>query len=133
MLIEDQEEAERARRHGLSYPPDPEAALAAQIVGVLERGPQSSTRLAQRLDVEELLVIRRLRQLRQDGDVVRTLEKHWRLTACTASRAPPSVKPVQASVQRYTAPDALSATSSCPFYDHDGRQGSEPFLRLHWY
>ena len=73
--------AERARRHGLSYPTDPQAALAAQIVGVLERGPQSSTRLAHRLDVEEYLVMSRLRQLRQDGDVVLTLEKHWRLTA----------------------------------------------------
>jgi len=73
--------AERARRHGLSYPTDPHAVLAAKIVGALERGPKSSTWIAQRLDVEEYVVIRRLRQLRQDGDVVLTLEKHWRLTA----------------------------------------------------
>ena len=73
--------AERARRHGLSYPTDPLAALAAKIVGLLESGPQSSTWLAKHLDVEEHVVIRQLRQLREDGDVVLTLPKLWRLTA----------------------------------------------------
>jgi len=73
--------AGRARRHGLSYPTDPHAALAAKIVGLLESGPQSSTWLAKRLDVEEQVVVRRLRKLREDGDVVRSLWKLWRLTA----------------------------------------------------
>lgn len=73
--------AERARRHGLSHPTDPHAALAAKIVGLLESGPQSSTWLAKRLDVEEHVIIGRLRQLREDGDVVLTLPKLWRLTA----------------------------------------------------
>jgi len=73
--------AERARRHGLSYPTDPHAALAAKIVGLLESGPQSSTWLAKRLDVDEHVVIRLLRQVREDGDVVLTLPKLWRLTA----------------------------------------------------
>ena len=73
--------AERARRHGLSYPADPDTALAAKIAGLLESGPQSSTWLAHRLGLEERIVIRRLRQLRQDGDVVLILRKLWRLTA----------------------------------------------------
>lgn len=72
--------AERARRHGLSYPTDPHAALAARIVGLLESGPQSSTSLASRLDVEEHAVAHQLRRLREDGDVVLTLPKLWRLT-----------------------------------------------------
>lgn len=71
---------ERARRHGLSYPTDPHAALGAKILGLLESGPQSSTWLAERLDVEEHVVIRRLRDLRQDGDVVRMLAKLWRVS-----------------------------------------------------
>ena len=73
--------AERARRHGPSYPTNSHAALAAKIVGLLESGPKSSTWLANRLDVEEHVVIRLLRQLREDGDVVLTLPKLWRLTA----------------------------------------------------
>lgn len=73
--------AERARRHGLSYPTDPQAVLAGRIVGLLESGPQSSTWIAKRLNVEEHVVVRGLCQLRQDGDVVLTLRKHWRLTA----------------------------------------------------
>jgi hypothetical protein len=72
---------ERARRHGLSYPTDPRAALAGKIVGLLEGGPQSSTWLAKRLNVDEHVVVRGLCQLRQDGDVVLTLRKLWRLTA----------------------------------------------------
>jgi len=71
---------ERARRHGVSYPADPHAALASKILGLLESGPQSSTSLAKRLEVEEHVVIRQLRDLRQAGDVVRILSKHWRLT-----------------------------------------------------
>jgi hypothetical protein len=73
--------AERARRHGLSYPSEPHAALAAKIVGLLGSGPQSSSRLAICLGLEEHVVVRRLRQLRADGDVVLTLPKLWRLTA----------------------------------------------------
>ena len=73
--------AERARRHGLSYPTNSHAALAAKIVSLLSSGPQSSTWLANRLDVEEHVVIRLLRQLREDGDVVLALPKLWRLTA----------------------------------------------------
>ena len=73
--------AERARRHGPSYPTNSHAALAAKIVGLLESGPQSSTWLAKRLDVEEHVVIRLLRRLREDGDVVLTLRNFWRLTA----------------------------------------------------
>ena len=73
--------AERARRHGLSYPTEPHAALAVKIVALLESGPQSSTWLAQRLDADEHVVIRQLRQLRADGDVVLTLPRLWRLTA----------------------------------------------------
>jgi len=73
--------AERARRHGLSYPTNSHAALAAKIVGHLESGPRSSTWLAERFDVEEHVVVRLLRQLRDDGDVVLTLPKLWRLTA----------------------------------------------------
>ena len=72
---------ERARRHGLSYPMDPHVALAAKIAVLLESGPQSSTWLAKRLGIEEDVVIGRLRQLREDGDVVMTLPKLWRLTA----------------------------------------------------
>ena len=73
--------AERARRHGPSYPTNSHAALAAKIVGHLESGPRSSTWLAERLGVEEHVVFRLLRQLRDDGDVVLTLPKLWRLTA----------------------------------------------------
>jgi len=73
--------AERARRHGPSYPTNSQAALAAKIVGHLESGPRSSTWLAERLGVEEHVVFRLLRQLRDDGDVVLTLPKLWRLTA----------------------------------------------------
>ena len=73
--------AERARRHGPSYPTNSHAALAAKIVGHLESGPRSSTWLAERLDVQEHVVFRLLRQLRDDGDVVLTLPKLWRLTA----------------------------------------------------
>ena len=73
--------AERARRHGLSYPTNSHAALAAKIVNLLSSGPQSSTWLANRLDVEEHVVIRLLRQLREDGDVVLALRALWRLTA----------------------------------------------------
>jgi hypothetical protein len=73
--------AERARRHGPSYPTNSHAALAAKIVSLLESRPQSSTSLAKRLDVEEHVVVRLLRQLREDGDVVLTLPKIWRLTA----------------------------------------------------
>ena len=73
--------AERARRHGLSYPTNSHAALAAKIVSLLSSGPQSSTWLANRLDVEEHVAIRLLRQLREDGDVVLALAKQWRATA----------------------------------------------------
>ena len=73
--------AERARRHGPSYPTNSHAALAAKIVGLLESGPQSSTWLAKRLDIEEHVVMRQLGQLREAGDVVRTLATLWRLTA----------------------------------------------------
>jgi len=73
--------AERARRHGLSYPTNSHAALAAKIVNLLRSGPQSSTWLAHRLDVEEHVVIRLLRQLREEGDVVLALPKLWRLSA----------------------------------------------------
>ena len=58
--------AERARRHGLSYPTNPHAALAAKIVGMLER-PRSSTWLAKRLDFEEHVVIGPPCKLREDG------------------------------------------------------------------
>ena len=73
--------AEQVRRHGPSYPTNAHAALAAKIVGHLESGPRSSTWLAERLDVQEHVVFRLLRQLRDDGDVVLTLPKLWRLTA----------------------------------------------------
>ena len=73
--------AERVRRHGISYPTDPHASLAAKIVGLLESGPKSSTWLAKRLEVDQTVAIRCLRQLRQDGDVVLTLPKLWRLTS----------------------------------------------------
>ena len=73
--------AERVRRHGISYPTDPHASLAAKIVGLLESGPKSSTWLAKRLDIEEHVVMRQLGQLREAGDVVRTLATLWRLTA----------------------------------------------------
>ena len=73
--------AERARRHGPSYPTNSHAALAAKIVSLLSSGPQSPTWLANRLDVEEHVVIRLLRQLREDGDVVLALRALWRLTA----------------------------------------------------
>ena len=73
--------AERARRHGPSYPTNSHAALVAKIVGLLASGPKSSDWLANRLDVEEHVVIRLLRQLREDGDVVLTLPQLWRLTA----------------------------------------------------
>jgi hypothetical protein len=73
--------AERARRHGLSCPTNSHAALAARIVSLLSSGPRSSTWLANRLDVQEHVVIRLLRQLREHGDVVLALPKLWRLTA----------------------------------------------------
>ena len=71
---------ERARRHGLSFPTDPDDALAAKIVGLLEGGPLSSTSLSKRLRIEEQVVVGQLRQLRHTGDVVLTLKDLWRLT-----------------------------------------------------
>ena len=73
--------AERARRHGPSYPTNSHAALVAKIIGLLESGPKSSDWLANRLDIEEHVANRLLRQLREDGDVVLSLRNFWRLTA----------------------------------------------------